>query len=80
MECEMKDAWKCLFVKFSIWAALYLLITGVLPLLPKHMPTFMAFIVGTGMIVFLVFAQSMEFSRLIQDVVEEAKEEAVRDE
>ncbi len=80
MECEMKDAWKCLFVEFSIWAVLYLLITGLIVHLHEHVPLYIAVIAGAGIISILVLAQAIKFSRMIRSIVDEAKKEAVRDE
>ncbi len=79
MECEIKDAWKCFFVEFSIWAALYILIAGFIVHLPEHVPLYIAVIAGTGIISIFVLAQAIKFSRMVRGIVDMAKKEAVRD-
>ncbi len=80
MECEVKDAWKCFFVEFSIWAALYMLVDFFVVHLPEHIPIYMAAIAGTATTSIFVLAQAIKFSRIVRNIVEEAKKEAVRDE
>ena len=76
MECEIKHVWKCFFVKFSIWAVWYMVITVVLVYSSQHISIFMIVIAGAAIISILVLAQSIECSRIIQNVVKEAKKEA----